>query len=343
MVVNNLVPSLVLPRLVGNGGAWTESHGWLFMMTNNSLLNSPGLAAIAAATALLATPVLAQDVPVASDPAPIVADTPLPAEPVAAPTEAASDPLAPAAATTPTPRTTRTTRPTRATATAARAAPAPARAAATAAPATPAAPAELSPAAAEAAPPAVDPLMVAPLPEPAVAAPAAAGNDGLSGNDLLPVAGAAGLAVLGLAGAALAMRRRRRDDDEVMVEDRYHEPVMSRAAEPAAAAAAPAAAAPVFSAPLAKPAFNWGNAPRHQAEPINRIEAAKRGPTPDNPSLSLKKRLQRAAFFDQRERQAAAGEAVPVSPMAGLPDALVADQPAPDKRPTRAVRAFEPA
>lgn len=310
------------------------------MMTNNSLLNRPGLAAIAAATAFLATPALAQDAPVASDPAPIVADTPLPAEPVAAPTEAASDPLAPAAATAPAPRTTRTTRPTRATATAPRAAPA--RAAATA-PASPAAPAEPGPAPAETATPAVDPAMVAPLPEPAVAAPVEAGNEGLSSNDLLPVAGAAGLAILGLAGAALAMRRRRYDDDMV-VEENYHEPVMSRAAEPVPVAAAPVFAAPVYAAPLAKPAFNWGNAPRQLAAPINRIEAAKRGPTPDNPSLSLKKRLQRAAFFDQRERQAAAGQAVPVSPMAGLPDALVADQPAPDNRPAaRTIRAFEPA
>jgi hypothetical protein len=49
------------------------------------------------------------------------------------------------------------------------------------------------------------------------------------------------------------------------------------------------------------------------------------GPTPDNPSLSLEKRLKRARFFDQRERQVAAGEAVPVDPEAGLPDQLVED------------------
>jgi len=49
------------------------------------------------------------------------------------------------------------------------------------------------------------------------------------------------------------------------------------------------------------------------------------GPTPDNPSLSLKKRLKRAAFFDQRERDVAAGEAVPVEADAGLPEQLVED------------------
>ena len=34
-------------------------------------------------------------------------------------------------------------------------------------------------------------------------------------------------------------------------------------------------------------------------------QAAFLGPTPDNPSLSLIRRLKRAAFFDQRERRAA--------------------------------------
>lgn len=47
------------------------------------------------------------------------------------------------------------------------------------------------------------------------------------------------------------------------------------------------------------------------------------GPTPENPSLSLKKRLKRAAFFDQREREVAAGEAKPVDSDAGLPEQMV--------------------
>ncbi|MCF2514589.1 hypothetical protein LVY65_05855 [Sphingomonas sp. G124] len=53
------------------------------------------------------------------------------------------------------------------------------------------------------------------------------------------------------------------------------------------------------------------------------VDRAMRGPTPDNPSLSLKKRLKRAAFFDQRDRQVAAGEAEPVDADAGLPDRMV--------------------
>lgn len=51
------------------------------------------------------------------------------------------------------------------------------------------------------------------------------------------------------------------------------------------------------------------------------VDRAVRGPTPDNPSLSLKTRLKRAAFFDQREREVAEGTAEPVDPEAGLPEA----------------------
>ena len=55
------------------------------------------------------------------------------------------------------------------------------------------------------------------------------------------------------------------------------------------------------------------------------VDRAMLGPTPDNPSLSLKTRLKRAAFFDQRERQVAEGKAEPVDPDAGLPDQMVED------------------
>jgi hypothetical protein len=53
------------------------------------------------------------------------------------------------------------------------------------------------------------------------------------------------------------------------------------------------------------------------------VDRAMLGPTPDNPSLSLRKRLKRAAFFDQREREVAAGKAEPVDPDAGLPEQVV--------------------
>ena len=55
------------------------------------------------------------------------------------------------------------------------------------------------------------------------------------------------------------------------------------------------------------------------------VDRAMRGPTPDNPSLSLKTRLKRAAFFDKRDREVAAGKAEPVDRDAGLPDAVADD------------------
>lgn len=301
-------------------------------MNNRTLLNRSGLAAIAAAAALLSTPVLAQETaPVAADPAPIVADTPLPAEPAPPPAaETVSDPLAPAeATTTTTTRTTRTTRPARATAAPAARAPAPTARAETAAPVAPTAPTPD-------ATPAFDPAMVAPLPEPAAAAPTPAASDSMIDNDLLPIAGAAGLGIIALAGAGLAMRRRRREDDVVIEEmsyERAHEPTLARA-EPMPVAHAPVAAAPLAASVANKSAFAWGNSPREPVSSKSWIEAARRGPTPDNPSHSLKKRLRRASFFEQRERAVAAGTAVPVSPMAGLPDHPSAP-PAPSVQPVR--------
>jgi hypothetical protein len=76
-------------------------------------------------------------------------------------------------------------------------------------------------------------------------------------------------------------------------------------------------------------AFAWGKSERAKEGTDGRregeswVERAYRGPTPDNPSVSLKTRLKRAAFFDKREREAAAGKAAPVDPEAGLPEAMV--------------------
>jgi hypothetical protein len=56
------------------------------------------------------------------------------------------------------------------------------------------------------------------------------------------------------------------------------------------------------------------------------VERAYRGPSPANPSVSLKARLHRAAFFDKRERDVAAGKAEPVDPEAGLPETMVEER-----------------
>lgn len=317
------------------GPPWSQA-GLLDMM-NMQLLNRSGLAAIAAATALLSTPVVAQEAtPVTSDPAPIVADEPIPAEPTTMP-EAVVDPLAPATTTT-------TTAPTRATVAPAVRAPAlPARTATPVA----AAPVDAAPAAPQAAPLAADPAMVAPLPEPVAATPAAPADTSQLDNNALPIAGAAGIGLLALAGAGMAIRRRRRTDDEVLVEADWHEPVMSDAA-PAPVHSAPSVAAPAIASASA---FNWDKSARETPATVNRIDAAKRGPTPDNPSLSLKKRLKRAAFFDQRDRQIAAGRGTPIAATAGLPDAMTPTAPAPSK-PVRRInpamsmsfgRSFQPA
>ena len=68
--------------------------------------------------------------------------------------------------------------------------------------------------------------------------------------------------------------------------------------------------------------------PCADAAPGSHVEAACEGPTEDNPSLSIKKRLKRAQFFDQREQLVAAGMAVPVERDAGLPDAVEVPEPA---------------
>ena len=85
---------------------------------------------------------------------------------------------------------------------------------------------------------------------------------------------------------------------------------------------------------VAPSAFAWGPRPdaTEQAERDSDddrlpgeswVERAYRGPSANNPSVSLKNRLRRAAFFDKRERDVAAGIAHPVDPDAGLPDAMV--------------------
>ena len=79
----------------------------------------------------------------------------------------------------------------------------------------------------------------------------------------------------------------------------------------------PSATTAATSVPAASPSVCADPAPG------SHVEAACEGPTADNPSLSLKKRVKRAQFFDQREMLVAAGEAVPVEPDAGLPDGLV--------------------
>lgn len=153
------------------------------------------------------------------------------------------------------------------------------------------------------------------------------------------IAGAAILALLIIGIVALAMmrgRRRRREEQEwADQQSMAYEPFETASAhEPVVHEEQPAIVGPEPSA------FAWGNeesaretaaASESSAEDDRRpgetwVERAYRGPSPSNPSVSLKARLKRAAFFDKRERDAAAGLAEPVDPSAGLPDSMLEEQ-----------------
>ena len=154
-------------------------------------------------------------------------------------------------------------------------------------------------------------------------------------DNTVPIAAGGALALLALGGAAVAMSRRRHEGEEEWIEEDSidHEPMAmaeESVDEPIIHEEQPTILAPPASA------FSWGDgertAPRAEeplAEQDDRehgetwVERAYRGPSPLNPSVSLKTRLRRAAFFDKRERDAAAGLAEPVDPTAGLPDRMV--------------------
>jgi hypothetical protein len=152
----------------------------------------------------------------------------------------------------------------------------------------------------------------------------------------VPIAAGGALALLALGGAAAAIagrRRRRREQELADAETMSHEPFeMAPEAQPASAVhdQQPHVVAPAASA------FAWGNQTSRAAETATAqndrrpgetwVERAYRGPTANNPSVSLRNRLKRAAFFDKREREAAAGTAQPVSANAGLPGAMAGER-----------------
>jgi len=312
--------------------------GWSVTMTLTSKLyaRTSALPAIAAALALSSTPVLAQDAqPVPTEPAPATT----------APAAPATDPLAPApeatAPATDTSTTTKTATPTvkrtaRTHVTAAKAAPAAARAATRPVPTHSAAPA--APAAATPAPSAPPQPTVAPAvdltakPAPVAAAPAK------QADNTLPYAAGGALALMALGGTAAAVanrRRRRKEQEQADRESMSFEPF-----EPAAAPEPKPESAPVMHeeqpAIVAPSAFAWGNRAQAKEEQSpdrddrrpgeTWVQRAYRGATPNNPSVSLRNRLSRAAFFDKREREAAAGLAEPVEGNAGLPKAMTEEQ-----------------
>lgn len=270
------------------------------------------MTAIAAAIALSSTQAFAQDAAAVVDapPAPVVvpeAVAPAP-EPVAAetaaPAEERAEPVAQTAAQQSAPVAARSTR-----------AAAPVRRAAAPA-ATPAASPVIraaAPAAAVATPVAAPEPAAAPADSPVpppipIQQPAPAQAEASAADDMLPIAGAAGVGVLALVGGAVAMNRRRRRHDGVAYEPETVESDHVAAVEPEPAPVVPLAAR-TAPEPTAMPAgHDLSRFGRH-------TQAAYRGPTPDNPSLSLKRRLKRASFLDGRERTAHGGSVAMPDPM----------------------------
>ena len=287
-------------------------------MTYQQHMLRPAMTAIAAAMVLTATPSIAQSVETTP---PLVDMTPATTTP---------DPLAadPVVTTTADPLVSEETAPVAATANTAskptaRSRPAPVRnrTATTTAMARPAAAAS-APAIA-AAPVAALPAPIAaetavPVPAAPLAAPApVAVNDGVTANEALPIAGAAGLGLLALFGAGMAMRRRRRNEDEYAENDvEYVEPEAMIEPEPTPSFVRTPQADPVpVAVPVAAAAGAAGATKLPSGFDISRfgphVQAAYRGPTPDNPSVSLKRRLTVGHFLDKEEGAAAPAAAEP--------------------------------
>ena len=291
------------------------------------------MSAIAAVLAFSSTALIAQATPEATQPvtqAPAATPIPesAPATPTASEPSAATvnDSLAPSAEPATSTKSTKstTTHRTASIARPAKAAPPVARAAVAAPVAEPADTVASAPV----------PLTAVPAaPPPAVAAAPPVQEAPANSNNMLSIAGAVALALLALIGLAMAMRRRklRREEEFAAVEQYEPEHEAPVEADPlfAEQASAPLAAAPAPAATIAETELVG---PCADAAPGSHVEAACEGPTEDNPSLSIKKRLKRAQFFDQREQLAAAGMAVPVAPDAGLPDAAETPEPAPSTR-----------
>lgn len=275
-------------------------------MTRNKNLNRLGATAIATVLALHSTPVFAQ----VADPATPTTETavvpvaePVVVEPITATPAVAAEPVAETSVAAepvaqPTARST-------ASRTSARQATLTPRSTVQPEVSQPAAPADTTP---------VQPTAEAPAPvppTPVVTDTATAAEAEPSMNTDLPLmAGGAGVAALALLGTGLLASRRRRRRDEMAegvaeTNEVYTQPYV-----------------PATEPTIERSAFSWGNpspradasSPHSQRLPAGfdlskygrHVQAAYRGPTADNPSLSLKKRIKRASFFDLRERQAAA-------------------------------------
>jgi hypothetical protein len=283
----------------------------------HSEISRSGLTAIATVLALSSTPIAAQDVTETPPPA---AETTASPAPEAAPEPVVSEPVA----TETTATETTAAEPTEAEA------PAPApttrRAATRTQTTTTSTPRPTSEAASNAAPasamPATEAMAEAiPVPPPAGAtiAPGAMPVDetatpetsAMPSDETLAIVGAAGLGIFALGGIGMAIgrRRKRKEEEAHMAANRAYldshpvgiapasnAPAFARTTDPVMAAGSPG---PMLrDAPRTKlpEGFDLSRFGPH-------VRAAYQGPTEDNPSLSMKHRLRRAAAMDQQLRQ----------------------------------------
>ena len=171
-------------------------------------------------------------------------------------------------------------------------------------------------------------------PDPALAQEPQSGFAELDMEQALPVAGAAGLGLL-IWGGAAAMRRRRNRKQQ-LADQAAKRAFIAHTAETHPEALREEVVTVPRHDPV--PAKVGANAPKTELPEgfdLSRfgphVQAAYRGPTPDNPSLSLKHRLRRASFFDQQKRRAAAQ--APVQAPKPAPSVAPAKAPSPARTP----------
>jgi resuscitation-promoting factor RpfA len=309
----------------------------LLCMTHHIEHIVKAVTAVAAALAFTSTPLLAQEAPPPADPlAPAVADVvpPAPKPKVETPkvqTSVSKPKVEISAASVKRAKASASSSSTR---------PTVRRAGKTAPVAVTAAEAAAAPRPVEAAPPPVEPAPVAvaePAPPPVAEQSALPGIDlasldgviaNLTSESQLPVTGGAALGLLALAGTGMAVRRRKRRREREEFEARQQAlDAIEAAPEPALDLNPAMEVREPASHARPEPAFNRAAAPAHDPVPDKQapvtelpdgfdlsrfgphVQAAYRGPTPDNPSLSLQYRLRRATALDQQERWAAEQEA----------------------------------
>jgi len=156
-------------------------------------------------------------------------------------------------------------------------------------------------------------------------------------NTILPIGAAAVLGLLAMLIAAMMLRRRRRRREALYEQEAYaaaQYPSETVEPEPEPSLAPTLAAAPVATTvPRHDPVPSASATPLPEGFDLSRfgrhVQAAYRGPTPENPSLSLKHRLRKASAMDQRERVAGTEIAEPARPAPAETTATVTAKPQP--------------